>query len=63
MNIPFSMRLLYIHSYCSLLWNHMATWRLNMSDSMDVYEGDLVVDRDRFQAGFVTDSLNCLVSS
>ena len=44
MNIPFSMRLLYVHSYCSLVWNHVASHRLKMNGSRGVVEGDLVCD-------------------
>ncbi|XP_077980150.1 pseudouridylate synthase PUS7L-like [Glandiceps talaboti] len=41
MAIPHSMRLLYVHSYCSLVWNHMATHRIQ-TYGYRVVEGDLV---------------------
>ncbi|XP_070559146.1 pseudouridylate synthase PUS7L-like [Ptychodera flava] len=40
MAIPHAMRLLYIHSYCSLVWNHMASYRIQ--NGCQPIQGDLV---------------------
>ncbi|XP_067907048.1 pseudouridylate synthase PUS7L isoform X2 [Heterodontus francisci] len=42
LSLPHSMRILYIHSYCSKVWNKAASFRLKTYD-LKVVEGDLVV--------------------
>ncbi|XP_072025727.1 pseudouridylate synthase PUS7L-like [Amphiura filiformis] len=42
LSIPHSMRQLYVHSYCSLVWNRMATQRIKLYGSQ-LMEGDLVI--------------------
>ena len=42
MCLPHSIRLLYVHSLCSLLWNHLTTYRLREYGEQ-VEEGDLVL--------------------
>ena len=39
------MRLLYVHSYCSLVWNHVASYRLRRYGTAAVVEGDLVYEK------------------
>ncbi|NXL60763.1 PUS7L protein, partial [Chordeiles acutipennis] len=41
LNIPHSMRIFYIHAYCSKIWNEAASYRLKIYGSK-VVEGDLV---------------------
>uniref|UniRef100_UPI00398E79D3 pseudouridylate synthase PUS7L isoform X2 n=1 Tax=Pristiophorus japonicus TaxID=55135 RepID=UPI00398E79D3 len=41
LSLPHSMRILYIHSYCSKVWNEAASFRLKTYD-LKVVEGDLV---------------------
>ena len=45
LNIPYSMRLLYIHSYCSLVWNQMASHRIRRYGRTAAVQGDLVIDK------------------
>ena len=42
LNIPYAMRQLYVHSYCSLVWNKMVTQRMKLFGTQLV-EGDLVL--------------------
>ena len=42
MGLPYSARKLYVHSVCSLLWNHLVSFRLQ-SLGLRPMEGDLVV--------------------
>ncbi|KAH7298366.1 hypothetical protein KP509_25G039600 [Ceratopteris richardii] len=44
--IPRSMRMLYIHSYQSYLWNHAASKRITLYGLNEVVEGDLVFCKD-----------------
>ena len=39
------MRLLYVHSYCSLVWNLMASYRIQRYGRSAAVQGDLIVDR------------------
>ncbi|XP_041460538.1 pseudouridylate synthase 7 homolog-like protein [Lytechinus variegatus] len=45
MNIPHNMRQMYVHAFCSLLWNQMASWRMRYH-GYQVVEGDLVSTTD-----------------
>ncbi|KAL9965388.1 hypothetical protein ACROYT_G029183 [Oculina patagonica] len=45
LNIPYSMRLLYVHSYCSLVWNQMASYRIRRYGRTAAVQGDLIVDK------------------
>ncbi|EDV26432.1 uncharacterized protein TRIADDRAFT_22091 [Trichoplax adhaerens] len=42
LNIPHNMRKIYIHSYCSLLWNRLVNYRIEKY-GYNVVEGDLVL--------------------
>ena len=41
-SIPHDSRLFYVQSFCSLLWNHVASYRIR-EYGMELVEGDLVV--------------------
>ena len=43
--LPYAVRLMYIHSYCSLVWNKIATYRLKAL-GFAVVEGDIVSQKD-----------------
>ncbi|NXG45645.1 PUS7L protein, partial [Psilopogon haemacephalus] len=43
LSIPHSMRIFYIHAYCSKIWNEAASYRLKIYGSK-VVEGDLVLE-------------------
>ncbi|XP_072181848.1 pseudouridylate synthase PUS7L-like [Diadema setosum] len=45
MNIPYKMRQMYIHAFCSLVWNQMASWRIG-HHGYQVQDGDLVLQED-----------------
>ncbi|XP_057281578.1 pseudouridylate synthase PUS7L [Pezoporus wallicus] len=45
LNIPHSMRIFYVHAYCSKIWNEAASYRLKIYGSK-VVEGDLVFSED-----------------
>ena len=39
------MRLLYVHSYCSLVWNQIATLRIQRYGRTAAVQGDLIADK------------------
>lgn len=45
LNIPHSMRIFYVHAYCSKIWNEAASYRLKIYGSK-VVEGDLVLEEN-----------------
>ncbi|XP_074937076.1 pseudouridylate synthase PUS7L isoform X3 [Phalacrocorax aristotelis] len=45
LNIPHSMRIFYVHAYCSKIWNEAASYRLKIYGSK-VVEGDLVFSEE-----------------
>ncbi|NXF40566.1 PUS7L protein, partial [Nyctibius bracteatus] len=45
LNIPHSMRIFYVHAYCSKIWNEAASYRLKIYGSK-VVEGDLVSEEN-----------------
>lgn len=45
-SIPRTLRLMYVHSYQSFLWNHAASYRAKTYGVDKVVEGDLVYDKD-----------------
>ncbi|XP_038626020.1 pseudouridylate synthase 7 homolog-like protein [Tachyglossus aculeatus] len=46
LSIPHSMRIFYVHAYCSKIWNEAASYRLETYGSK-VIEGDLVFSEER----------------
>ncbi|NXS07757.1 PUS7L protein, partial [Neodrepanis coruscans] len=45
LNIPHSLRIFYVHAYCSKIWNEAASYRLKIYGSK-VVEGDLVLEEN-----------------
>ena len=43
--LPYAVRLMYVHSYCSLVWNKIATYRVKAL-GFAVVEGDIVSQKD-----------------
>uniref|UniRef100_A0A453FMN4 TRUD domain-containing protein n=1 Tax=Aegilops tauschii subsp. strangulata TaxID=200361 RepID=A0A453FMN4_AEGTS len=56
MAIPRTLRLRYVHSYQSYLWNHAASMRAGMYGLSGVIEGDLVYKKECPGEGTVTDA-------
>uniref|UniRef100_A0A453FMH3 TRUD domain-containing protein n=1 Tax=Aegilops tauschii subsp. strangulata TaxID=200361 RepID=A0A453FMH3_AEGTS len=56
MAIPRTLRLMYVHSYQSYLWNHAASMRAGMYGLSGVIEGDLVYKKECPGEGTVTDA-------
>ncbi|KQK09991.1 pseudouridylate synthase 7 homolog isoform X2 [Brachypodium distachyon] len=57
MAIPRTLRLMYVHSYQSYLWNHAASMRVGKYGTTQVVEGDLVYRKEcHFGEGTVTDT-------
>ncbi|VAH80527.1 unnamed protein product [Triticum turgidum subsp. durum] len=54
MAIPRALRLMYVHSYQSYLWNHAASMRAGMYGLSGVIEGDLVYKKECLGEGTVT---------
>lgn len=46
LRIPRNMRLMYVHSFQSYIWNHMASYRLRHFDAQKPVEGDVVYEKD-----------------
>ena len=42
LSLPYNVRLMYVHSYCSLLWNKMATKRIKMF-GLNLAQGDIIL--------------------
>ncbi|XP_044341551.1 pseudouridylate synthase 7 homolog isoform X3 [Triticum aestivum] len=56
MAIPRTLRLMYVHSYQSYLWNHAASMRAGIYGLSGVIEGDLVYKKECLGEGIVTDA-------
>ncbi|XP_062439733.1 pseudouridylate synthase PUS7L isoform X2 [Rhea pennata] len=56
LNIPHSMRIFYVHAYCSKIWNEAASYRLKTYGSK-VVEGDLVLSEDNNENFSVNDKV------
>ncbi|XP_051497424.1 pseudouridylate synthase PUS7L isoform X4 [Apus apus] len=60
LNIPHSMRIFYVHAYCSKIWNEAASYRLQIYGSK-VVEGDLVFS-EQDESYFLNDKVHVVTA-
>ncbi|XP_063998282.1 pseudouridylate synthase PUS7L [Pogoniulus pusillus] len=61
LSIPHSMRIFYVHAYCSKIWNEAASYRLKVYGSK-VVEGDLVLEESAEDIS-LTDKVHVVTAS
>ncbi|XP_009640563.1 pseudouridylate synthase 7 homolog-like protein isoform X1 [Egretta garzetta] len=61
LNIPHSMRIFYVHAYCSKIWNEAASYRLKIYGS-EVVEGDLVFSEDNDESVPLNDKVHVVTA-
>lgn len=57
LSIPHSMRIFYVHAYCSKIWNEAASYRLEIYGSK-VVEGDLVFTEENDEGLSLNDKVS-----
>lgn len=62
LSIPHSMRIFYVHAYCSQVWNEATSYRLKTYGSK-VVEGDLVFSEENDESLSLNDKVSFLRSS
>ncbi|NXD08639.1 PUS7L protein, partial [Nothocercus nigrocapillus] len=62
LNIPHSMRIFYVHAYCSKIWNEATSYRLRTYGSK-VVEGDLVISEQSDESFSVNDRVHIVTAS
>ncbi|XP_069708039.1 pseudouridylate synthase PUS7L [Phaenicophaeus curvirostris] len=62
LNIPHSMRIFYVHAYCSKIWNEAASYRLKIYGSK-VVEGDLVVSEETDESISLNDKVHVVTAA
>ncbi|NXS59986.1 PUS7L protein, partial [Brachypteracias leptosomus] len=62
LNIPHSMRIFYVHAYCSKIWNEAASYRLEIYGSK-VVEGDLVFSEENDESVSLNDKVHVVTAS
>ncbi|NXU13930.1 PUS7L protein, partial [Pardalotus punctatus] len=62
LNIPHSLRIFYIHAYCSKIWNEAASYRLKTYGSK-VVEGDLVFLEENDESISLNDKVHVVTAS
>ncbi|KAM6321154.1 pseudouridylate synthase PUS7L [Aegotheles albertisi] len=62
LSIPHSMRIFYVHAYCSKIWNEAASYRLNIYGSK-VVEGDLVFSEEKDESVSLNDKVHVVTAS
>ncbi|XP_013802705.2 pseudouridylate synthase PUS7L isoform X1 [Apteryx mantelli] len=62
LNIPHSMRIFYVHAYCSKIWNEAASYRLKTYSSK-VVEGDLVLSEKNDENFSMNDKVHIVTAS
>ncbi|KAF1438726.1 PUS7L protein, partial [Pygoscelis papua] len=61
LNIPHSMRIFYVHAYCSKIWNEAASYRLKIYGSK-VVEGDLVFSEGNDESVSLNDKVHAVTA-
>ncbi|XP_052644672.1 pseudouridylate synthase PUS7L isoform X2 [Harpia harpyja] len=61
LNIPHSMRIFYVHAYCSKIWNEAASYRLKIYGSK-VVEGDLVFSEENYENASLNDKVHVVTA-
>ncbi|KFV56418.1 Pseudouridylate synthase 7 homolog-like, partial [Tyto alba] len=61
LNIPHSMRIFYVHAYCSKIWNEAASYRLKIYGSK-VVEGDLVFSEENDESISLNDKVHVITA-
>ncbi|NXI54121.1 PUS7L protein, partial [Chloroceryle aenea] len=61
LNIPHSMRIFYVHAYCSKIWNEAASYRLKIYGSK-VVEGDLVFSEENSESVSLNDKVHVVTA-
>ncbi|XP_075583051.1 pseudouridylate synthase PUS7L isoform X2 [Pelecanus crispus] len=61
LNIPHSMRIFYVHAYCSKIWNEAASYRLKIYGSK-VVEGDLVFSEENDESVSLNDKVHVVTA-
>ncbi|KAM6303484.1 pseudouridylate synthase PUS7L [Podargus strigoides] len=62
LSIPHSMRIFYVHAYCSKIWNEAASYRLKIYGSK-VVEGDLVFSEENDESISLNDKVHVVTAS
>ncbi|KFQ41310.1 Pseudouridylate synthase 7 homolog-like, partial [Nestor notabilis] len=62
LNIPHSMRIFYVHAYCSKIWNEAASYRLKIYGSK-VVEGDLVFSEENDENISLNDKVHVVAAA
>ncbi|NXA65477.1 PUS7L protein, partial [Mohoua ochrocephala] len=62
LNIPHSLRIFYVHAYCSKIWNEAASYRLKTYGSK-VVEGDLVFMEENDESISLNDKVHVVTAS
>ncbi|XP_039919122.1 pseudouridylate synthase PUS7L isoform X2 [Hirundo rustica] len=62
LNIPHSLRIFYVHAYCSKIWNEAASYRLKTYGSK-VVEGDLVFLEENDESFSLNDKVHVVTAS
>ncbi|NWU71472.1 PUS7L protein, partial [Pterocles burchelli] len=61
LSIPHSMRIFYVHAYCSKIWNEAASYRLKIYGSK-VVEGDLVFSEENDESISLNDKVHVVTA-
>ncbi|NWS17260.1 PUS7L protein, partial [Pachyramphus minor] len=62
LNIPHSLRIFYVHAYCSKIWNEAASYRLKIY-GLNVVEGDLVLSEEKDESISLNDKVHVVTAS
>ncbi|XP_009562752.2 pseudouridylate synthase PUS7L isoform X1 [Cuculus canorus] len=62
LSIPHSMRIFYVHAYCSKIWNEAASYRLSIYGSK-VVEGDLVFSEETDETISLNDKVHVVTAA